>query len=430
VNLDYSIRELLYGQHSRGNQTQQALNAMGSLEAIEKFLYVDMSGVISQQAISAFGVQSPANYSINDNLTETSNFRISPYVKGKLAGYADYEGRYSRSRTHSKSSAVQDTDIDEWRGVLKGDTRFARLNWQLDVGRQNYDYNRGRQTESDNWHGLLGYGIAADWKISVSIGQERNDFVSLNKQTWQTHGYGFDWKPNERTELSAFREKRFFGHGHSLNISHRLARSALKFSDTRDIAALPNQLSAPGLGTIYDLLFAQFASVLPDEGNRADYLSKFLQQNGISPNALVFSGFFGSQVTARRRQEFSYVLRGARNTVTVGINRSKDDSLGVGGGSGDLALTPSITQRGVSLTYSHQLSAVSALNVNGSHTRNSGSSLLSLSQQVTQKMLSAGISTRLSAKTNAAVTARRTVFDSQTAPYTENALVGTLTVQF
>jgi hypothetical protein len=47
----------------------------------------------------------------------------------------------------------------------------------------------------------------------------------------------------------------------------------------------------------------------------------------------------------------------------------------------------------------------------------------------TQKSLSAGITTKLGAKTNGALTARRTE-TSGTSPYTENAVVGSISVQF
>lgn len=429
MNLDYSVREMIYGRNSRGNQTQQALNAVANLEAIEKFLFVDMSGVISQQTISALGVQSPANYSINDNSTETSNFRISPFVRGKLAGFAEYEGRYSRSKVHSKSSQVGDTDIEEWRGMLKGNTRVARLDWSLEAGQQGYDYKNGRKTESDTLRGLLAYNIAPEWKVSASIGRERNDFASLEQQNWQTHGYGLDWKPNNRTDVSAFREKRFFGHGHTLSINHRLPYSALKYSDTRDISSQSTQPAVSVYGTVYDLLFTQLASTIPDEAMRADYLARFLQQTGISPSALVISSFLSSQVSVQRRQELSYVLRGARNTATVAVNRSQNDQLGIGLGGGSAPVVPAaIKQRGVSVSLSHQLSALSSLNVNGIHSRNTGSS--ELGQRSTQKTLSAGFSTRLGAKTSAGLTARRTEFDSEAAPYTEKALIGTLTMQF
>lgn len=428
VNLDYSVRELFYARNSKGRETQQALNATAKLEAIEKFLFLDLNGIISQQAISPFGVQS-ANYAINDNRTETSNYRFSPYVKGRLGSVAEYEGRYSRSWAHSKASQVGDTDVAEWRGIVKNDKK-ARIGWEVEASQQRYDYSRGRRTEAESWRGLANVGIADDWRVAASLGHERNDFISLDKQGWQTHGFGVEWRPNQRTSMAAFREKRFFGTGHTVSINHRLQRSALKYEDSRNVAALPNRFNSPGFGTIYDLLFTQLASAIPDEALRADFLSKFLQQNGLVPTTPVISGFLDSQVTARRSQELSYVLRGARNTVTVAFQRTLDERLGVGlaGSSPDPLLAAGIAQRGVSLALSHQLSAVSTLNVNGSHSRSTGSSVIG--NQATQKSLTAGVNTRLSPRTTAGVAARRTTFDNQTAPYSENALVGTLTVQF
>jgi uncharacterized protein (PEP-CTERM system associated) len=428
--LDYQLNEQLYAQGSRGNQTQQALNSFGTFEAVENLLFVDMSGVIAQQNISAFGVQSPGAYSVNANSTETSNFRVSPYFKGRLGGYADYEARYSRSMVRAKSSVASDTDIQEWLGRVGGDTPLAFLGWSVEANRQNYDYGVGRKTESDKWRGSLIYRVNPQLKLSVSAGRESNDFETASKQSWDTNGYGVEWNPTERTQVSASREKRFFGHGHTLSISHRLPLSAVKYTDTRDVAALPNQLSTAGLGNYYDLLYAQLASTIPDETVRAAYTSFLLNVAGIAPNTPVTVGFLSSQVSVQRQQELSYILRGARNIFTLALVRSQNDRLGTGFGAGDdFSVASSIIQQGWNVGWSHQLTELSSLNVTGSHTHTT-SSANNLNPQTKQKMLSAGISTKVGAKTNASVTARRTVADSTANPYTENAVVGTVSIQF
>lgn len=431
MHFDYRLSELYYAQGTRGSQTQHALNSFGTLEAVEKLLFVDVSGNISRQNISAFGVQSPSNYSDNSNSTETSNFRISPYLRGRLGGYADYEARYSRSALRAKSAAASDSDIQEWRGRVSGDTPLAFIGWSAEGSRQSSDYTLGRKTESDNIRGRLTYRVDPQLKLSASIGRESNDYLSLTKQTWNTSGYGADWSPTERTQVSAFREKRFFGNGHTFSVSHRLPRSAIKYVDSRDIASLPNQFATVGLGNIYDLLFSQMASSIPDQDARAVFVNSLLQQSGIAPNTQVNAGFLSSQVTLMRRQELSYVLQGVRNTLTLAANRSRNERLGTGLGTGDdYSSVSDIAQQGFNVGWSHQLSPLSSLNVTGTRSRSTGSSATSaVNPENTQKSLSAGVTTKLGAKTNGALTARRTE-TSGTNPYTENAVVGSISVQF
>ena len=92
-------------------------------------------------------------------------------------------------------------------------------------------------------------------------------------------------------------------------------------------------------------------------------------------------------------------------------------------------MASSITQKGFNVGWSHQLSPQTALSVTGTHSRSSGQTS-GQDQSTTQKAFSASLSTKLGPKTNAALTARRTEFDRTTQPYTENAVIGSVSIQF
>lgn len=429
LHANYALRGMYYAQGTRDTETQNSLNAAGKLEAIENLLFVDMTGSIARQNISAFGPQSTGNYNINPNNTETRSFRLSPYLRGRLGSMADYELRYSRTTTRSKSNLASDADTDEWIGRIIGSTSLAALGWSAEASRQQYDYSQGRSSESDRVRGILTYRVNPQFKLSASVGREGNDFVSLNKQSWTTHGFGADWAPTERTEISAFREKRFFGYGHTYSISHRFPMSAIKFADTRDISSLPNQFATAGLGNIYDLLLMQLASAVPDPVDRAARVNALLSAAGIAPNVQVNSGFLSSQVTVERRQELSWLLRGARNTLTLVAMRGKNDRLGSGLGTGDdFSVASSVDQHGFNVGWAYQLTPLTSLNLAAGQTRSMGD-FSSQNQNNRQRRLSASLSTRLGAKTSAAVTARRNKSDGTTQPYTENTLVGSIAIE-
>ena len=84
LRLNYSMNNIFYtADPSRNNQTQNSLNAFGTLEAVENWLFIDASGNISQQSISAFGatpISSDVNTSVNGNITETSTYQVPPYI--------------------------------------------------------------------------------------------------------------------------------------------------------------------------------------------------------------------------------------------------------------------------------------------------------------------------------------------------------------
>lgn len=433
---DYTLRGQVYARESDYNQTQNSLSTFGTLEAVSQWLFIDFSGVIAQQAISAFGAQSPGNSAINNNSTETASYRLSPYIRGQLAGMVDYLLRYNLSTTRSDANIVSDTNITEWVGQLRGSTPFQALKWSIDASQQSTDYSRGRDTDADRIRAMLTYTVLPQLRMSLSGGREANNYASLDQETHTTHGYGFDWNPTERTQVSAFKESRFFGDGHNLSFSHRMPRSSIRISDTRDVSVLPSQFSTGGLGTVYDLYYQIYSNVEPyasmdpavKDAAVASVVNGALAQAGISPNSQVTSGFLSSRATLQRRQDLALALFGVRNTLTLIINRTESQSvLAANASNDDFSQSTLVKQQGVSLNFSHRLSALTNLNALGSFQESKGSSTAGGSNLKTSTTnFQVNISSKLGAKTSGSLAVRRTEFDSATNPYTENALIGTL----
>ncbi len=429
VHFDYQLRGIFYAQGSRSNHTQNALNTFGTLEAVDNLLYLDFSGVITQQSISAFGTQSPSSVNVNANSTETANFRLSPYLKGRLLGYADYELRYTRSALRSDASGAFDSDTNEWMGKIHGATAMANLGWSLEGHGTQVDYSDGRKNESELFRGLLSYRFAPEIRVSASMGSERNDYLGGDAKTWQTHGYGFDWSPSERTLLSAFRERRFFGNGHTVTFTHRTPLTSWRISDTRDVSLAPSNLTTVGLGSIYDLLYNMYQSNIPDPIQREAFVRGLLQRGGVAANSQVLAGFLSSQATVQRQQEISVALQGVRNTVTFLASRSENQRLGstLGAAAGDFAVTSSIRQRGFSMNWAHHLTPLSSLSVMASQQNSAGDANI---QGTKLRTLNVSYSTKFDPKTTASLGVRRALFESSTNPYQENAITGTISVIF
>lgn len=426
--IDYSLHKTFYAQNSSSRGFQNALNAAGTFEAVDNWAFVEFSGNVSQQAISAFGPQSPGNASINSNLTETRLFRLSPYLRGQLSTFADYEARYTLTTNRSASGLASDVTTNVGLIRLSGTTPAARLGWGIDASRQKTDYNAGRSTEADTLKGTLTYTVFPQLNLSVSGGQEANNYTSVNKQSSFTSGVGVNWIPSENTRLSASRQSRSFGESHSVNFDYRTARTAWRFSDSKDISVTPRGNGLGGLGSTYDLYFSQFASIQPDPVLRAALVNSFLQANGINPNVSVVSGFLTSAASLQRRQDISFALLGVRDTVTFLANRSTGSRLdSVAVANDDLANFASVRQNGISVSYAHRLTPDASLNVLASAQKASDGLGL---QNTSTKSVNVTVSTRLTRQSTAVLGARRVVFDSQTAPYTESAITGALNVQF
>ncbi len=433
---DYALTGIYYSNSSVGSRTQNSLNTFGTLEAISNWMYLDFSGLIAQQAISAFGAQSPSNANINSNSTETSTYRLSPYIRGQLAGIADYSLRYTWSTTQSNGSAASGIELADLSGQLRGSTLFQNLKWFIDASQQNTSYSSGRTSEAERLYGTGTYTVFPQFRVSLSGGQESNNYASQNAGGKVTYGYGFDWTPSERTQISALKERRFFGDGHRYTISHRFPLSSIRYSDTKDVSVLPNQFSSVGLGTVFDIwrqICAQQLSSQYTDPAQLDLAANACATAKIATAGnQVPSSFLSSRATVQRSQQLALAMQGARNTLTILFNRNESQSILASSEANDdfrSNNTNNIRQRGFSINLSHQLSAQSSLNLMSSRQQSTGTTTGN-ALKATTMMYQASLTSKLGAKTTGGISIRRTEFENSTTPYTENALIGTLSVIF
>jgi uncharacterized protein (PEP-CTERM system associated) len=423
---DYSLNGRVSG--TSGTSLQNNLTAFGSVVAIENFAFVDVSASITQQSVSGLGLQSPGNSFSNANRSETSTYRVSPYLRGSLAGVADYETRYSYGSTRSQSAGSSDVTTNDLLVSLKGRPSASRLGWSVQAAKQSAAYSLGRTAESDSLTGSLSYALNPQLVVTASAGQEGNNYSTLNKERTFTSGQGIQWSPSPNASFSASRQTRQFGQSHNVNLSYRTARTAWSFTDSQDATNTPSQSSLGSLGPIYDLYFTQFAAVEPDPVKRAVLVNTFLQVNGINPNAIVVSNFLTSAVSLQRRQDLSFTLLGVRDSITFTASRTETSRLDrLSTAIDDLSNSTAVRQTGLSVSYAHRLTPDTSMNVTGLNQHSTDSTGL---QETFMNSVNLGFSTRLGLKSTAAINARRVIFDSRTSPYVENAISGTITVQF
>jgi len=424
---DYALNRVEYAQNTSLSSSQNALNAYGTLEAVDNWFYVDFSGAIAQQSISAFGTLSNDNVSSNANKTEVSNYRLSPYIRGRLGDAANYEARYGRSITHSDAASVSGVATSDSVVNFNGDSAFRNLGWLVDMSQQSIDYSAGRATEADRFDVGLSYAVTPQFGVFVNGGREFSNYASLEKQTYATNSYGINWSPSETSKLSAMQGNRSFGESHSLSFEHRTPRTAWTFVDSKDVSATPNQAGVASLGTTYDLFYRQFASLDPNPVSRAQLVNAFLQANGISPNAPVTTSFLTSAVSLLRRQDLSFALLGVRDTVTVIATQSESTRLDtVSTSSDDFTTAAVIRQHGLSVNYAHRLTAQYSLGVLVSQQITSGDGSL---QDATLSFFNITLTGRIRKNATASLGMRRAVYSGRS-PYDENAVVVNFVVQF
>lgn len=426
---DLGVSRVIYAQNTSDNTTQiqNALNTFGSFEAVDNWAFVDFSGTVSRQSVSALGTQSANNTSVNANQAEVSNYRVSPYVRGRLGYMADYEARYSRSTTRSDAATASDVDTADASVKLSGNSAFRNLGWSADASRQTVAYSAGRTTEADRLNLGLTYTLTPQLNVFASGGGETNNFVTLDKESSSTSSIGLNWAPSETTKLSASRSKRPFGDAHSVNFEHRSARTVWRFTDSRDVSTTPSQTGLGSIGTVYDMLFSQFASTEPDPIARAALVNAYLQAYGINPAATVVSNFLSSALSVQRSQNLSFAILGLRDTITFIATRTQSNRLDtVSRALDDLANGSQVRQTGFNVNYSHRLTPDYSLGVLWSHQNTTADNN---AQDTRLRSLNLNVAGRVGKRTSAVVGVRHVVSDGLS-PYSETAVTGHLNVQF
>jgi uncharacterized protein (PEP-CTERM system associated) len=426
-HFDYSLQGLAY-DNKNDNDLRHLLSANVNAELIEDRLFVDTQASISQQVVSAFGQQSPDPTLPNDNQAEQRTFRIAPYLRGSFAREANYLAQLSHAVTRTDSAQAFDSDITSALLRLWGGTPLRTVSWSLDATHDVYDFSVNRKTEAQRLRAQVSYAVVPSLFVSLIGGQEANDLRTLDKRTYNNLGWAVDWRPGLRTRVFAQQERRFFGTGHSIIAEHRTARTTIRLTDRTDISTPQEGRTLAAIGTVYDLYFQQFASIEPDPALRQVLVLSFLQANNIDPRTPIFAGFLTSSITLTRDQQLAFAWRGLRQTVTVLWQQNwtrRADTLSTA--ADDFSNTALVHQRGLSVNVSHRLTPLQTISVLGSYLRTQGDLA---SQNTSLRSLQLTWSNRLSEKTTGALSLRHSQFGSPTQPYTENAVIGSLTMRF
>lgn len=426
--LDYSLSHVAYAQGTSANRNQNTLNAFGTLEAVDNRVFLDFSGTISRQGISAFGTQSQSNTAFNTNQTEVSTYRVSPYVRTRLGSMANLDARISRAVSASDGNSASNSATTDSVITLSNTEAFRRLGWTAQASRQQVDYSSGRPTESDHLSVGLTYTLTPQLNLFADVGRESSNYTGVDKQTFATNTLGLNWRPFDRTTVAASRGNRSYGTSHNVSVEHRTARTVWRFSDGKDVLTTPGQNAFGVIGNVYDLFDSQFAAATPDPQARAILVDQFLQNNNIDPNTPVLGNYLISAVTLQRRQDLSFALLGLRDTITFLFSRTNSRRLDTVSASIDsLTTANTITQQGLSVNYSHRLTPDYALGVQLSQQTTTGDVA---AQDNTLRSIGLNLSGKFGRRTSTNLGLRRVVSDSQTNPYSENAVTGHLSVQF
>ena len=429
--LDYTANGSTYANTASSQQVLNQLNSVATVEAINNTAFIDFSGSIGQQSASAFGTQSTGNTSINNNLTVVSTYKLSPYLTGRLGDTSQYEARLTQTNVQATQVNAGQADYGTSTSDALGSLHFGSradqvgLGWAIDTSQEQTSYSTAGSTSDYLLNFTLPYVFSPQFTMSVAAGREDNNYLTPDVESYATSGIGAIWTPSEATRIQGLLQHKSFGEAHSFSIDVRTARTAWRFSDTKDATIAPGLANAAGTGNIYDLLFAQFASIEPDPVARAQLVNNYLQANGLSANVSVNGGFVASTEALTRQQQLSFALLGIRDTFTLIASQGQTSSFNLDAqGVGDLSDGAVLNLTGNSAVYSHRLTPESSAGLSLSHQNTYGSLNL---QNAALDTVRLDYSRQLSLKSILSLELRHVV-SSGAANYDETAITCTLLV--
>lgn len=424
--LDYSLSGLVHARHSDLNTLQNNLNSAFTADLVPGRMKVDVLGGISRSAVSAFAAQPTQDGGAQGNATELRRLRVAPSVVGPLARDLRYSANLVLEASDARDSTIGDSTSSTL-GVRVEPVVRGLFGWAVEGSLLRSDFKEGRATANDRLFGSALWRIdSLDMALTGSAGIEYSDMSSASRQRYANWGLGAAWTPSPRTTVSAQYDDRFFGPSRRLSLDHRTALTSWHVGKSRSLTTSGGQGEVGGRGTAFDLLYAQFATVLPDPARRADAVNAFLRTRGISPASE--PGFLRSSVLVQDREEVSVAYRATRSTAVLAWSRTRSARLVVQAGlADDLATSDEVRLQGFSLDLSHRLTPDASLGVLLSHQRGNGSSA---AQDNLQRKVGVRYSVRPGANSDLTVGFSRTLADSVPLPYDETALVVTLGYRF
>lgn len=370
---------------SRGLQVSGNISPAGNFGAtynlIDAFAWVDVNANISQNYTSPFGPQPRDVVNATSNRYTSQAYSVSPYVRGKLPGDITYRVRDDNTFTTSASTGSSEAKPPSTYANTVS-ANFAgppgKVGWIVDYSRGYYETINVDNSSSvvETVRGIVPVRIDPTLEVSGRVGYERDRFLGV-RESGSIYGVGVHWTPTDRSSVEGFVERRFFGTGYSLALSHRLPRIALSANFTRDVSTYPQlALTIPAGANVASFINAAFTTRIPDPTERATAVQQFLARSGLPATLFTPVNFYATTFLLQTSENVSAAWLGLRNSVVLSVFRVKsstfagvDDALPTSIVPPNLQFTQNNTQTGVGLGYNYALGPYTNLSTAASFSR-------------------------------------------------------------
>ncbi|HZM43941.1 MAG TPA: TIGR03016 family PEP-CTERM system-associated outer membrane protein [Burkholderiales bacterium] len=357
---------------------------VGSMEIVDRLLYLDTDSTVSQQGTSAFGRQALNNVNTTDDRATVLTTRVSPYLRYFFGTDASAEVRYSYTIVQGDAATGGSAggSAAASRGANSGGNRvdvhlasgpaYKRTTWTTHYYYDRVNYDLARDTTAQSITGGLRHLITPFVGLLANVGYEDNNYISTTTTpTGAFWSAGFDWNPSPRTQLAATTGRRYYGPSHSFLFSHRTRLTVWNVRYSESISSYRQQLLAPVGNSTADYLNTLNLTRIPDPVARQQAVNDFIQTSGLPPTLFAPVTFFTNQFYLDKTWSASVGLQGPRHTFFVNFFETSRESQAAGlpDPGGDFSSASTVKQTGGGVVWTWRLTAVDSSTMSAGYNR-------------------------------------------------------------
>jgi uncharacterized protein (PEP-CTERM system associated) len=388
-----------------------------SLEAVQRFLFIDAGLRASQTSVDPFGARAETG-TTSENSVTTTQARLTPRIEGTTQGLR-YLVRSDNTLTYESGATASIAGSSSAGYFGRHSASFEQdakpFGWRFEAERSETRYRDTTQVPLvlDVARATLNYAVVQDLIVGVHVGRERTSFATQGS-IGNIYGTDLKWQPSPRITFTGFEEKRFFGSAWRLAFDYRTPSIAMNLISTRDISTSPQTLfDLPATDNVAALLDAIYTTRFPDPAQRALVVQDLIARQGLPTSTLQPITLRAQRLSVVNQTIATVALIGVRNTIALSAfqTRTEDAAQAPEFATGD-ALTNN-TQYGASLSLTHQLAPTLAVTAAADWSRIRALEGLG-NQQTRQSGAQVRLNVTASPRTNAYALARYRNLDSNT----------------
>jgi uncharacterized protein (PEP-CTERM system associated) len=397
INLDfaYSPQYIRYLSNSSNDTFNHRLQANMQSELYEEHIFFDLTATAQQEVIDSLAPSSGDAINPTGNTQTTYTYRIAPSYKNRFGRFVNLGINFETNGVFYSDQGGDSIGYLSQIELSNGSALNALI-WEINAENERVEFtqNNGTEntlitekptTETNDISTSLGYKFSERWQLMTRFGYEKNNYVALNENNSEHWQFSGTWTPTTRTTLQLGMGYRYFGWSPILELNHRHKHSAWTVSFSRDISSARNERLQ---NNVYAFKDAFGETVIPDTGDQL-----VVRPNTAIPTSATF-------ISSHFQTSYAFQMR--RNTLGTTIRYTLREYEEAGQNDETFGASLFWTRKLTGLTSSHL-----ALSWD-QNKRDAGINFIqptliaqsTLTNEVTNFTVDAGLSRQLSAHTN------------------------------